>query len=327
MGEYRTLRDPGARAALRGVARSGARLVQDPVATGDSLHIRIQPGRDIAVRTTTVITGMAAMCVVIGVQSASAQAAEPRQSAFSPSTVSAAIESPAEAGAADASAGRASEAQDPPADVAKPGTTVSGGSDILLTSAYIWRGFVPTDAFGVQPAAFVKFGDVTVTTWSNVARHQQAGSYTEHDLTVDYTKAFGAWSISAGWINYTFPTAESGRISDEAYLGFAHASFFNPSLKVFQDFEAGSGTYVNGGVAPVLKVTDAVSVSPSFAIGFNHHQWTDLSGFSDAQVGVKVNLPSPAKRLSLAPFVNYSKTFDERIAPSKVYWGLGLSLR
>jgi hypothetical protein len=214
----------------------------------------------------------------------------------------------------------------PPAP-ATPRLQVTAGTEFMATSAYVWRGFVPNASFSVQPNTWVKVGDVTVSSWMNVAReHVQNRPVTEHDLTIDYSKTRGSVTWSAGWINYAFPELTVGRYSNELYVGVAHASYFNPSLRVYQDVHEGSGTYVNAAVNHAYEVGD-FTLTPSVALGYNHHQWIDVSTFSDLNVGLRLTVPTPFKRLSVAPFVNYSRSLETSVIPSRTFGGLAFSVR
>ncbi|MEI6245504.1 MAG: hypothetical protein WCQ64_10715 [Acidobacteriota bacterium] len=211
-------------------------------------------------------------------------------------------------------------------DPVAPAVPITKGVDLVGTNAYLWRGFVATDRFSVQPNLWLKYGVVTVSSWSNAARPQGHGLLTEHDLTVDVTKAAGRFAVSAGWINYLFPTVDTGRYSNEFYAGVSHASFLNPSVRVYHDVQAGAGTYLNGAVSHEFTV-GRLLVTPSAAVGYNRHQWIAESTWSDALMGLKVKLPSPSKRLTIAPFLNYSRSLARDLFPSRFSGGLGVSVQ
>jgi hypothetical protein len=214
----------------------------------------------------------------------------------------------------------------PPAPAA-PRLQVTAGTEFMATSAYVWRGFVPNASFSVQPNTWVKVGDITVSSWMNVAReHAHNRPVTEHDLTVDYSKTRGNVTWSAGWINYVFPELTVGRHSNEVYVGVAHVSYLNPSVKVYQDVHEGSGTYVSAAVNHAYEV-GRFTLTPNAALGYNHHQWIDVSTFSDLNVGLKLTVPTPIKRLTLAPFVNHSRSLDTSVIPNRTFGGLAFAVR
>jgi hypothetical protein len=226
--------------------------------------------------------------------------------------------------------GSAPEAQPvaPPTPAPVP-MTVSSGGEIGVYSKYLWRGFVLADAVSMQPTYWVKFADtLTVSSWMNVAREQLEGPLTEHDLTVDYTKAISPkFSVSAGWINYVFPGLDSGSVTNEIYGGLSHASYFNPAVKVFVDFHEGEGTYVNFSASHTYALgSQGFAATPSFGLGYNHRQWIDDSTWSDANFGVKLTVPTPIKRVFLTPAIYYSKALNKDLGAfdDHFYGGIGI---
>ncbi len=167
----------------------------------------------------------------------------------------------------------------PPPPAPAPRFDVTAGTEFLASSSYVWRGFQPNSSFSVQPNTWVKIDNLTVSSWMNIARrHVEHRPVTEHDLTIDYSATRGAFTWSAGWINYVFPEVETGRYSNELYAGFSHSSYLNPSFRVYQDVHAGTGTYVNVGVSHTYPVVSSkVTLMPSVALGYNHRQWIDTS--------------------------------------------------
>jgi hypothetical protein len=232
-------------------------------------------------------------------------------------------------GTASATSG-ATEAQPtaPPTPAPVP-MTVSSGGEIGVYSKYLWRGFVLADAVSMQPTYWVKFADtLTVSSWMNVAREQLEGPLTEHDLTVDYTKAVSSkFSVSAGWINYVFPGLDEGSVTNEVYGGLSHASYFNPAVKVFVDFHEGKGTYFNFSASHTYALgSQGFAATPSFGLGYNHRQWIDDSTWSDANFGVKLTVPTPIPRLFLTPAIYYSKALnnDLGVFDDHFYGGVGI---
>jgi hypothetical protein len=204
---------------------------------------------------------------------------------------------------------------------------LSAGAEIVFTSAYIWRGFVPTDAMSYEPTSWVKFGDITVSSWFNIAGDQPTGPITEHDLTVDYSKGFGSWTVSGGYINYVFPGASTDRVTHEFYGGVALAGPLNPTVKVFQDVHAGTGTYVAMGASQSVALKHGVTLTPGVVVAYNHHQWIDDSDWSDANFSLKLSIPFPRQRVWLTPFMAYSKSLNEDFFPNKFYGGVGIAVR
>jgi hypothetical protein len=207
--------------------------------------------------------------------------------------------------------------------------TVSSGGQIDVMSKYLWRGFVLADAVSMQPTYWVKFGSsLTVSSWMNVAREQLEGPLTEHDLTVDYSRALGPkFSMSVGWINYVFPGLDSGSVTNEFYGGLSHSSYLNPTVKVYVDFHEGKGTYFNFSASHTYAFgSQGFAATPSFGLGYNDKQWIDEATWSDANFGVKLTVPTPIKRLFVTPAIYYSKALNKDLGvfDDHFYGGVGI---
>lgn len=213
-------------------------------------------------------------------------------------------------------------------ELPSPNTTVTAGVDLMATSAYVWRGFIPTREPSLQPAPWVKVGSVTFTSWSNFASRGSAGRpVTEHDATIDYTGHSGTFAVSVGYTNYFFPDASSD-LSHELYAGVAHDSYFSPSLRVYRDVSAGKGTYANFSIAHSYEISNGrLTLTPNAAIGYNHHQWMDRSTWSDLAIGVKASLPPVSARVSISPFIMYSRSLAADLLPSRLYGGVIVSVK
>jgi hypothetical protein len=232
--------------------------------------------------------------------------------------------------ATSGTAATAPEAQPagPPAPAPVP-LAVTSGAEINFYSKYMWRGWVYQDAFSAQPTYWVKFADaLTVSSWMNFSREQVEGPLTEHDLTVDYTKAISPKiTMSAGWINYVYPALETQNVSNEFYGGFAHASYFNPAARVYVDVHSGTGVYLNLSAGHTYAIgSSGFAATPTFSIAYNHKSWIDESTWNDANFGVKLTVPTPIKGLFLTPQLYYSKALTDKVVgiESKLYGGIGI---
>jgi hypothetical protein len=241
--------------------------------------------------------------------------------------LSAVVSAQSVAPSAPAPAAEADAAQKGEAAVAPAEPSIGLGANLTFASAFVWRGFVLTTTPAAQPSAFVTVGPVTVTSWVNVDR-PGAGqwSFTEHDFTVDYSRAVGPVTLSAGWTNYFFAT-ETGRHSNEFYGGIAGGGYLNPALQVYTDVQQGNGTYAVLTVSHEYPVSaKGVTITPTASVGYNHHQWTEFVGFSDVNVGARLSWPLPVARLAIQPWVNYSFGLKASGLPSRFYGGVSLAV-
>ena len=207
-------------------------------------------------------------------------------------------------------------------EAAAPAPVVGWGASIPFVSAYVWRGFVVTDAACFQPTAFVSARGLTITTWFNVIASSDDAGWSEHDLVIDYTKPVGAWKLSAGYTNYYFPTVTDGHISNEFYGGVGWSGLLSPTLKVYQDVSVGNGTYVSAGVSQSVALgTSKLTMTPAMTLGYNNHHWVSESGWSDLNLGVTLTLPA-GTHMDIAASFNYSKSFQPGWFPSRGYAGI-----
>jgi hypothetical protein len=227
-------------------------------------------------------------------------------------------------------AGRVASAQptapSSPPDPPPTAPAVSWTAGALLTSAYVWRGFVIADAASLQPTASVTVGPFTASSWVNYTFSGEGKGFTEHDLTLDYTKVFGTLSVSVGYINYYFPKLDTDTMSHEFYAGVKASGPLSPFVRIYHDVKVGDGTYVNLGVSHEVAVgTTGWTATPAVALGYNRHQWVVGSGWSDLNVGVTVAAP-PRRHMAVTGSVNYSHSLNKDWSPNKLFAGLNIAI-
>lgn len=214
-------------------------------------------------------------------------------------------------------------------DGADPGP-LTAGTEIAVTSHYVWRGFDDGRGTSVQPNAWASYRGLKVSAWFNITSSPDAGerALTERDATIEYAHAWGPWAVSGGWTAFTFPGSAGGGFSHEAFVSVAYDGPLSPSLAVYRDFRLGSGTYVAAAAEQAWDdVWRRVGIGLSAGLGYNDRQWTARSGWSDASAGLTATWRAPGGRLAVSPFVKYSHSLDRRIVPSRAYGGVELALR
>jgi len=101
-----------------------------------------------------------------------------------------------------------------------------------INSAYVWRGMTFNDGLVVQPSVNVVSGGFGLNVWGNLDVDDyddtlKSGEFSEVDLTLSYTHQAGPVAITAGYIEYMFPTIktttikESEEVTREAFEGGA----------------------------------------------------------------------------------------------------------
>jgi hypothetical protein len=204
---------------------------------------------------------------------------------------------------------------------------LSVGADVGVTSAYVWRGFVLHDSACLQPDLWVKLADLTVTSWVNVRSGVAADNHVnEHDLTVDYSRDVRRLTLSAGWMNYRFFGNESGQ-SNEFYAGVRADVFLQPGVQVYRDVGQGDGTYVSLSATEEWPIGTRATGAAQVAVGYNNHQYIDVSGFSDIGMTLKLTLPIPSTRMALQPAVTYSRSLMPELFPSRLFGALSVAFK
>jgi hypothetical protein len=137
----------------------------------------------------------------------------------------------------------------------------------------------------------------------------------------------GRYLVSGGWTNYVYSRPEYGETTNELYFGVTRAGLLNPSIRLFQDLQAGSGAYVSLGASHTVGVWQNITATPGVALGYNHRQFIPESTFSDVNLGVRFDVPTPVERLSIVPFVNFSRALNRALFRDQFYGGIGVAVK
>jgi hypothetical protein len=205
--------------------------------------------------------------------------------------------------------------------------TLSG--EVMVTSAYVWRGLVFGDYLNTQPSVSLTLGRITVTSWLNVNGETKDDMFVdEHDLTVEYAHEAGPANLTLAWTNYYFPKDAVGKHANEFSATVGFGGYLNPEFLVsHMTAEDTHGNYVQAGVSHEYAVGGSrATLVPTVTLGYNAHQWSEQRGFSALAVGVTGDIPTKVPHVVLRPFVFYSIGFDDTEFPKKIYGGVSLSL-
>jgi hypothetical protein len=202
---------------------------------------------------------------------------------------------------------------------------VTFGTAVVTTSRYIWRGF-EDGGFSVQPRSWIELGGFRAKSMFNFAgRPLESSAFTEQDVTVEYGRSVGAFAVSGGWTAYFFPGRRAH--SQEVFASIERKGPLSPSLAVFHDYRLGQGTYANAGVTyPWPAIVPAIQLSSTISVGYNHHHWTEASGFSEANVGVRASWRAD-RHVAIGPFINHSRSLNRSIVPTRTYGGVEVAIR
>jgi hypothetical protein len=94
----------------------------------------------------------------------------------------------------------------------------TGGVDLSVLSAYIWRGQELTrHSVVVQPSATIGYKGFTFNAWGNLDTKpysstdaSYSSNYTETDITLSYAKKLGIVQVGGGYIYYALAAPYSG---------------------------------------------------------------------------------------------------------------------
>lgn len=205
---------------------------------------------------------------------------------------------------------------------------VSTSGNLTYVTKYIWRGFdlAPTEEPAVQGGISIDTGKgIALDVWGSYAQDSDS-QLDELDYTLSWSgQVTESLEMSVGYTLYTFPSivsaAESQEETREAFIGFAFPeAFMSPSLTIYNDWEAGDGTYIylGGGYDFVISGESAPALSLSLGIGYNDDQWITESGISDIDLGLSMTFE--AGSMEITPSINYIITPEDAVNPDNEFW-------
>lgn len=160
------------------------------------------------------------------------------------------------------------------------------------------------DSLSFQPSLTVGYRGFSVNSWTNFSRRVEGGHFTEHDLTLDYSRDLRGVTLSAGYINYyvTGVPPQGGNSSHEFYVGIARSGLLEPSLRYYRDVDQGRGDYLFAAIGHTVKLPRRAALNLSLGAGLNHHLFISQTTLSDVDLGAALALPA-GSRITISPFV------------------------
>ncbi len=167
-----------------------------------------------------------------------------------------------------------------------------------VVSQYLWRGFVMNDSPSIQPGITAAYKGLSFSTWHNFSRRAPNGqSWTEHDLTVEYSRDAGRFTASAGYAVFHYPDMAAENLEREAFVTVTHNSAFSPSFEVHR---GSGGFYYFASVNRSFAVSSRISVEATLGAGLNQHQFQPVTTISDVDGTVAVAIQI-TRRLAVSP--------------------------
>jgi hypothetical protein len=172
--------------------------------------------------------------------------------------------------------------------------------DAMVASRYLFQGLDYSEGNTVvQPNLTTTFGPFTLGAWGNVQTDTEA--LNEIDLSFKYTRAFGRWSVSPGYMLLRYPNRDWDP-SQELTLDLAWSVPLQPTLSYHYDFDAGRGSYTTLGVSRTLKAPLTLAVN-----GFYQNEYYEMSGFPSLEI--KATAPFSAGPLTVTPSLSRFTTW------------------
>ncbi len=184
--------------------------------------------------------------------------------------------------------------------------------DLGYTSEYWFRG-VPLQLRGALQGSIALSqqtadgGALSLATWGNMDASDSVGKglsppgnggkLTEIDLTVDYTRQFGALQLSGGVISYEFPNLV-GVSTAEAYLGLGWSAIgLDQGLTVYYDFAELDDLYASFALGRGFELGNDLTLDLGAQLGFmgsgqaEFYFGDETSGFSDLLLSATLAYP------------------------------------
>ena len=202
---------------------------------------------------------------------------------------------------------------------------------VSALSAYIWRGQQQTkDSIVIQPSATVGYKGFTANLWGNLDTNpysttdaSYSSSWTETDLTLSYSKAFGPVTGGIGYIYYglnaPYPGAPDPLDTSELFATLAGNVFLSPTFTVYKDIDHYHEWYFLLGISHTIEFNKMVGLKLAGSVSYllsddastypkyndNAQPTTDkYSNFHDGVISATLPI-TPMKYLTIAPTVSW----------------------
>jgi hypothetical protein len=211
------------------------------------------------------------------------------------------------------------------------GDKVTGGLDLSVLSAYIWRGQeLSRHSIVVQPSATLSYKGFTANVWGNLDTRPYsagdagyAGNFTETDITLSYSRKFGIVQAGAGYIYYALSAPYSGAPdpldSQEVFVTVGLDTILQPTFTAYKEIDHYHQWYFLLGVSHLFEFNKIVSLklaaSASYLLSTDETTYAKYDGnalattdkynnFHDGTVSVSLPL-AVYKSLTITPTVSY----------------------
>ncbi len=202
---------------------------------------------------------------------------------------------------------------------------------VSALSAYIWRGQQQTrDSLVIQPSMTVGYKGFSANVWGNLDTNpysptdaSYSSNWTETDLTLSYSRAFGPVTAGVGYIYYSLNAPFSGAVdpldSQELFISLAGNVLLAPTLTVYKEIDHYHQWYILFGVSHTFELTKTIGLKLAGSVSYlksedatTYPKYDDnalptADKFSNFHDGVlSVTLPiTPWKYVTIAPTASW----------------------
>ena len=209
---------------------------------------------------------------------------------------------------------------------------------IDVNSAYVWRGITFNDGMVVQPSVDVAAGNFGLNVWGNLDADDyddslDSGEFSEIDLTLTYGIDAGPVGLTAGYIEYLFPTTDvgGGPGTREIFLDACvePADGLSAGITAYYDIDEVEDYYLNVYMGYGLAMDSGVSIDFGASAGYagddvsadgeaGFHEYTLSLG-----MGYEIN-----EMISVSANIGYTDAIDDDVLPEQdvdVFGGAGIA--
>ncbi len=205
--------------------------------------------------------------------------------------------------------------------VAGPAVAADVTAAVDFNSAYVWRGMTFNDGMVAQPSIDITKGGFGINVWGNLDIDDyddtlDTGEFSEIDLTASYGRTIGMVDVGVGYIEYLFPTTETGvgLGTREVYLslGMGLPAGFSVALDVYYDIDEIEEYYSVFGVSYAYDISEQLSLEAGASIAYAGEEYCadGDAGFYDYNLSLSIGY-AITDALGVSAFINYTDSVDD----------------
>ena len=205
--------------------------------------------------------------------------------------------------------------------VAQPVSAADVTATADMNSAYVWRGMTLNDGLVIQPSIDITKGGFGFNVWGNFDVQDygdriDSREFSEIDLAASYTFNLGSTNLGVGYIEYLFPTTDSGGApgTREIYgsLGVPLPAGFSMVLDLFWDIDEINDIYLNLAFDYSYAFTDQLNLGAGVSIAYagDEYCFDGSAGLYDYNFSISMGYTIDAA-LSVSAFIKYTDSLDD----------------